>query len=293
MIDFLLRIKIFRWIIALRDAIREINGIKDRLQGMEYALPVLLWRYHALCLEHWGQPEPHEPPPSEIPHELLESYTMGGRIPVEKMYADEVRPRNFPLIYTQAEIDYHLARIEKKKPFIYGETDLNLFEALEAYPVHDKSIVVMGSLSPWYESVCLFYGGKPTTIDYNPIISRVNGLETVSVEEFRLSPQKFDAAFSISSFEHDGLGKYGDPLDPDGDLKAMRNMKSMLLPGGLMYFAVPIGYDRLRFNDCRIYGDTRLPALLEGWEVVATFGMKDDATTATRETQPVMVLRSV
>ncbi len=32
----------------------------------------------------------------------------------------------------------------------------------------------------------------------------------------------FDMALSISSFDHDGLGRYGDPLDPVGDLKAMR-----------------------------------------------------------------------
>ena len=32
----------------------------------------------------------------------------------------------------------------------------------------------------------------------------------------------FDVALSISSFDHDGLGRYGDPLEPDNDLRAMR-----------------------------------------------------------------------
>lgn len=32
----------------------------------------------------------------------------------------------------------------------------------------------------------------------------------------------FDAIVSFSGLEHDGLGRYGDPLNPYGDLSAMR-----------------------------------------------------------------------
>ena len=31
--------------------------------------------------------------------------------------------------------------------------------------------------------------------------------------------EKYDVCLSISSFDHDGLGRYGDPLDPSGDLR--------------------------------------------------------------------------
>jgi hypothetical protein len=41
----------------------------------------------------------------------------------------------------------------------------------------------------------------------------------------------FDVVLSISSFEHDGLGRYGDPLNPDGDLAAMRSTRRLLKPG--------------------------------------------------------------
>jgi hypothetical protein len=64
----------------------------------------------------------------------------------------------------------------------------------------------------------------------------------------------FDVGFSISSFEHDGLGMYGDPLDPDGDLKAMRKMTERIKPGGLLFVAVPTGRDKLLFNNASIYG---------------------------------------
>ena len=54
--------------------------------------------------------------------------------------------------------------------------------------------------------------------------------------------------------EHVGLGRYGDALDPDGDLKAMAELSRVLAPGGSLLFAVPVGRPRVQFNAHRIYG---------------------------------------
>jgi hypothetical protein len=54
--------------------------------------------------------------------------------------------------------------------------------------------------------------------------------------------------------EHVGLGRYGEPLDPDGDLKAMSELKRVVSPGGSLLFVVPVGgVPRLIFNAHRIY----------------------------------------
>jgi SAM-dependent methyltransferase len=53
--------------------------------------------------------------------------------------------------------------------------------------------------------------------------------------------------------EHIGLGRYGDPLDPDGDLKAMAELKRVLAIGGSLLFVVPVGKPRIMFNAHRIY----------------------------------------
>ena len=37
-----------------------------------------------------------------------------------------------------------------------------------------------------------------------------------------------------------GLGRYGDPLDPDGDLVAMKEAWLKLEPGGHFLLAVPV-----------------------------------------------------
>lgn len=53
--------------------------------------------------------------------------------------------------------------------------------------------------------------------------------------------------------EHIGLGRYGDRLDPDGDLKAMRELQRILEPGGSLLLAVPVGQPRICYNAHRVY----------------------------------------
>ena len=83
---------------------------------------------------------------------------------------------------------------------------------------------------------------------------------------------QFDVILSISSLEHDGLGRCGDPVDPDADLRSMSKTRQMLSPEGLLFLAVPIGRDCVMWNAHRVYGRTRLQRLLEGWTVVGFFG---------------------
>jgi hypothetical protein len=54
--------------------------------------------------------------------------------------------------------------------------------------------------------------------------------------------------------EHIGLGRYGEPLDPDGDITAIRELIRVLAPGGDLLVAVPVGRSRIEFNAHRIYG---------------------------------------
>ncbi len=53
--------------------------------------------------------------------------------------------------------------------------------------------------------------------------------------------------------EHIGLGRYGDPLDARGDLKALAELERVLKPGGDLLVAVPVGRTRVQFNAHRIY----------------------------------------
>jgi hypothetical protein len=62
-----------------------------------------------------------------------------------------------------------------------------------------------------------------------------------------------DSLSSLHAIEHFGLGRYGDPIDINGHLKAITNLHLMLKPKGKFYFSVPIGKQRIEFNAHRVF----------------------------------------
>jgi SAM-dependent methyltransferase len=96
--------------------------------------------------------------------------------------------------------------------------------------------------------------------------------------ELEFEPQSFDQIINCSSIEHVGLaGRYGAPDDADGDLRAMAKMAGLLKPGGDMVLSIPVGRDGVYAPWHRVYGEERLPRLLEHWEVRAeTYWSKVD-----------------
>jgi hypothetical protein len=55
--------------------------------------------------------------------------------------------------------------------------------------------------------------------------------------------------------------------EQDGDLRAMRKMRELLKPGGLMLMTIPAGHDAVIAPFHRVYGEQRLPRLLEGFQI--------------------------
>lgn len=91
--------------------------------------------------------------------------------------------------------------------------------------------------------------------DYRPADLHLPGLECGAADLTKLEFEN-DSIESLSCMhvvEHIGLGRYGDPLDPEGDLKAMGELQRVLAPGGSLYFVVPVGQPRVQFNAHRIY----------------------------------------
>lgn len=91
--------------------------------------------------------------------------------------------------------------------------------------------------------------------EYRPAKLNLNNLTSEAADLLHL-PFEDDSVESISCMhvvEHVGLGRYGDRLDPDGDLKAISELKRVVSPGGSLLFVVPIGAPRIMFNAHRIY----------------------------------------
>ena len=232
-----------------------------------------------------------------IPPQMYNSFTCDKEIPVIYNYSNDAYSSSEPIVYTREQIQGFIEKAKAKETMYYGETDLYLYQAIERYISHigGKSVAVIGSVIPWYESILLAYGAFPTTVEYNKIISLDPRLKVCTVDEYDADPQLFDAILSISSFEHDGLGRYGDPINPNGDLEAMEKTKKMLKKEGLLFLAVPIGKDCLVWNLHRIYGKLRLKALLKGWRIVEYFGFSSQDLERTEGSfcQPIFVLKQV
>jgi len=80
--------------------------------------------------------------------------------------------------------------------------------------------------------------------------------------------QSFDLIVNCSTVEHVGLaGHYRGTCDREnGDLEAMRLLRTILKTHKLMLLTIPVGRDRVVAPLHRVYGRGRLPALLAGWE---------------------------
>jgi hypothetical protein len=217
-----------------------------------------------------------EYPPRHVPDELYEQFTMGSRVPILDWYLYEPGSEDNPTLFTLTQIDEYMQIIKRKEPGYYGHNlDWWLYEALEKYPIAGKEVGIIGSQLPFYECVVLAYGGYPITVEYNKIVSEDARITTLTVEEFNANPRKFDVILSISSIEHDGLGRYGDPINPNGDLEFMAKAKTLLKEDGHMILAVPVGRDALAWNAHRIYGQLRFPLLINEWNLIDSFGFSE------------------
>jgi len=83
----------------------------------------------------------------------------------------------------------------------------------------------------------------------------------IMTEENQLS-EVCDSISCLHALEHFGLGRYNDPLDPNGHLKGFNNMVKMLKRGGKLYISFPIGERKLTFNQRRVFS----PGEVITWE---------------------------
>ena len=80
----------------------------------------------------------------------------------------------------------------------------------------------------------------------------------------------FDLVLNVSTIEHVGIpGRYGVArLEPDADLEVMARTHKLMSTNGIMVLTLPVGLDAIHAPFHRIYGMTRMPLLLDGYDVL-------------------------
>lgn len=115
--------------------------------------------------------------------------------------------------------------------------------------------------------------------DYRPAHLNLSNLESNTADLLKL-PFESDSVPSLScmhTVEHVGLGRYGDPIDPDGDIKAAEELSRVVSPGGSLLFVVPVGKPRIQFNAHRIYSYEMVKELFPELEIREFSLIPDDA----------------
>lgn len=106
--------------------------------------------------------------------------------------------------------------------------------------------------------------------DYRPADVKLPGL-TCGKADLTNLPFEDNSVKSLSCLhvmEHIGLGRYGDPFDPSGDLKGISELKRVLSKDGHLLFVVPIGgIARMQFNAHRIYTFAQIKEYFAGLEL--------------------------
>lgn len=117
-------------------------------------------------------------------------------------------------------------------------------------------------------------------LDIRPLTSSVQNVSFRKADLMKLPENLLNYCDSISSLhaiEHFGLGRYGDPIDYFGHLKAIENISNILKSGGVFYFSVPIGEQRIEFNAHRVFSVQYLLDLFEKNYTLRRFSYVDDA----------------
>lgn len=115
-------------------------------------------------------------------------------------------------------------------------------------------------------------------VDYRPLNAKLPNLISVggSIVRLPFSDASIQSLSSMHVLEHIGLGRYGDPIDPEGAHKAMSELVRVLAPGGQLFLTMPVGRERVCFNAHRVFGPETIPHMLEG-VTLRTFSWVDDA----------------
>lgn len=184
-------------------------------------------------------------PPKTPPEELVDAYTLDNRIPMEYFYVDdtsagEATHYTFPvasmLMYlqgankTMAKFNRIMMQFESKgvkfenvvaqfpkDDWIYFTLLKRSAEGVALYgsAFEDASVAVLGSTQPWVESLALHLGAqRVTTVEYNYLTYDHPDIETIAYNRFNELYDcggkyvgTFDIVVSISSLDHDGLGR--------------------------------------------------------------------------------------
>lgn len=105
--------------------------------------------------------------------------------------------------------------------------------------------------------------------DYRPAILNLDNLksERIDLTNIFFEDNSQYCVSCMHTIEHIGLGRYGNPIDPNADIKAINELKRIIKPDGHLLIVVPIGKPKIMFNAHRIYSYEMIINLMNGFNL--------------------------
>ncbi|XP_013391430.1 uncharacterized protein LOC106159650 [Lingula anatina] len=215
----------------------------------------------------------YDPPLRTPPPGLMSAFTQNGALQLKHFYFKYAK-KAFQTSFS-SKLMANMIDMDKRNVMLgsYEYMSAGFKHVLKAFEneLKGKRVTVIGTQVPWVEVMLLNTGvTNVTAVDYNEINIEHPSISfklvtQLAEEHIKKENKQLDVVVSFSSIEHAGLGRYGDPLNPYGDLEAAAQVWCMLIPGGLFFLGVPAecGKEKgtLVFNGHRIYGEARLQHL--------------------------------
>jgi SAM-dependent methyltransferase len=107
-------------------------------------------------------------------------------------------------------------------------------------------------------------------VDLRPLSLEMESVKFVqgTILNLPFPDSSIESLSSLCVIEHIGLGRYGDPLDPLGSLKACNELARVIKPGGNLYISVPIeDSPKTYFNAHRSFNEDLFLNLFHGFTV--------------------------
>ncbi|OFZ65886.1 MAG: hypothetical protein A2V79_06825 [Betaproteobacteria bacterium RBG_16_56_24] len=131
-----------------------------------------------------------------------------------------------------------------------------------------SSVLTMSVLSAHVET---------TFVDYRPLKASLPGLTSIAgnILDLPFADDSVESLSCLHVIEHIGLGRYGDPLDPQGSVKAALELQRIVSSGGNLFLSLPVGRERICFNAHRVHAPASVLGMFTQMRL-AEFSYVDD-----------------
>jgi SAM-dependent methyltransferase len=110
-----------------------------------------------------------------------------------------------------------------------------------------------------------------TMVDIRPLSAPLESLkfQAGTILDLPFADQSVESLSSLCVVEHIGLGRYGDPIDPEGTSKAIAELQRVIKPSGNLYISLPLDDEnRTYFNAHRAFQEAYVSSLFQDFELI-------------------------